>query len=57
MGYKPQQRLFLPGADMPYTIQRGVPTTGTTESIGAGTTSELFRKNRATGGGNQLYSN
>ena len=57
MGYKPQQRLFLPGSDMPYTIQRGVPTTGTIESIGAGATSEIFRKNRATGGGNELYSN
>lgn len=62
MGYKPQQRLFLPGADMPYTIRQGTPTTGVTDTTGrvessSGNTSEIFRRSRATGGGNQLYGN
>jgi hypothetical protein len=54
MGYKPQQRLFLPGAEMPYTIRGGSRQTGTVDSVGrsgasSGNTSEVYRRNRNTG--------
>lgn len=59
MGYKPQQRLFLPGEDMPYTLKGGSRTTGTVDTIGgsgsaSGNTSEIFRRDRSNG---ELYGN
>ena len=61
MGFKPQQRLFIPGTGGDYTIKHGRPATGVAETIGrtkdessSGNTSGLFRQNRATG---KLYDN
>ncbi len=48
MGYKPTQRLFLPGENMPYTLQGGArdgDVRGTLNPVNSsGQTSELFRR-------------
>ncbi len=46
MGYRPTQRLFLPGANMPYTLQGGSEDAiGNPEArYSTGQTSELFRR-------------
>lgn len=48
MGYKPTQRLFLPGANMPYTIEGGSRTQDRSGMLNptysSGQTSELFRR-------------
>ncbi len=48
MGYKPTQRLFLPGENMPYTLQGGArdaSVPGTRSPVtSSGQTSELFRR-------------
>ncbi len=47
MGYRPQQRLFLPGSDAPYQLKAGTRATAVEDRASTGTTSELFRQNRA----------
>ncbi|MGD9853750.1 MAG: hypothetical protein AB7U20_02250 [Planctomycetaceae bacterium] len=48
MGYRPTQRLFLPGENMPYTLQGGARSTDTggplDPTYSSGQTSELFRR-------------
>ena len=46
MGYRPSQRLFLPGGDMPYTLQSGGEDAILNPDVrfSSGRTSELFRR-------------
>lgn len=46
MGYRPSQRLFLPGGDMPYTLESGREDTieNPETRYSSGNTSELFRR-------------
>ncbi len=51
IGYKAQHRLWQPGEDRPFTLQRGAHSASIDEGAGdrtsAGQVSELFRRNRA----------
>jgi hypothetical protein len=55
MGYRPSQRLFLPGNDMPYTLRAGRPAAGSVGDSG-GNTSELFREGRPGESGKRSYA-
>ncbi len=46
MGYRPQQRLFLPGSDSPFNLRAGSTRTATDDRTSSGNTSELFQQNR-----------